>query len=136
MSQLLIIDGGSRTLDTSKATIAHIYRPEYLNGQKREKVWFFIDDVEKQERLVLEVNHVSTLKGNKPKESRDRVVLTTIHGYNPEKNNWGPQQSISGLDISWKNGKRLIDEVTAHAQANFSQFDGGTTWYAKNHHYL
>lgn len=136
MSKLLIIDGGTRTLELEQATVGYLRRPETRDNRRIETVDIYIDDVSRQERLVLKVRHTSTLAGNKPRGSMDEVTLYTIIGYNPERNSWGPEERRADLEISWENGDRLVREITEHVQANFSQFDGGTTWYAKNRHYL
>lgn len=129
MEKLLIVDGGSRSLDLSLATIGHIYPPTFSSGRRYDEVHLYFDDKAKAQRLVLKVKHYSTLSGRKPKWGEDEVVLYTIDGYDPDKNQWGPSERRSELPIDWKNGARLLAEMTEHIRAHFTQYNGGIHWY-------
>lgn len=130
MSQLLIIDGGSRTLDLSQCHIGHIYKPEIRAGRRVEQLWLFFDDRAKEERLVLQLLHRSTHKGNEIRGTMSDIKLTSIFGYDPQKNRWGPTERHSDMQITFANGKRLVQEMTAHIHATMNQFNGGAHWYA------
>lgn len=131
MNQLTLVDGGSRTLDLNKATVIHLYPPRLHDGIRTEVAWLFIDDRAKQERLVLSVQHRTTLACRKPRWGSDSIELVTIFGYNPEKNNWGPTERRSDMEIDWKNGKRLLTAIQDLAMAEFAAYNGGPHWYRR-----
>lgn len=131
MKPLILIDGGTRTLDLDKATVAFLRRPEPRDNRKVVTHEIYIDDVDAKERLVLKVRHTCTLAGNKPRGSRDEITIYTIIGYDPDKRRWGPEERSAYLEVSWENGKRLIDAITEHTKEAMDQFNGGKTWYAQ-----
>lgn len=131
MERLTMVDGGSATLDLTKATIIHLHNPRFHDGIRTLEAWLFIDDKEKAQRQVLVVKHRTTLADRKPRWGSDSLKLTTIYGYDPEKNCWGPTERRSEMDIEWKNGKRLIDEIQDLALADFDAYRGGPHWYRR-----
>lgn len=131
MEKLVIVDGGTRTLDLTKATIIHLHKPRLDGGVQTAEVWLFIDDVEKKERQVLKLLHRTTLAGRKPRWGEDSIQLTTIYGYDPEKKSWGPSERQSHMEIDWKNGKRLLAEIQDLALAHFDAYNGGPHWYRR-----
>lgn len=132
MTQLILIDGGSRTLDLARSTVITMERPNVYNGYRRHPVLLYVDDKERKERLVLKFEHVTTLTGNKPrKHPTTELGLTTIMGYDPDKNCWGPTERRSFMDIEWANSRRLLEEITAYRDLHFEPYGRHVTWYRK-----
>lgn len=131
MSLLTMIDGGSATLDLDKATIIYLFEPRYRDGIRTHEVWLFVDDKDRAVRLVLKVLHRATTACRRPRHGSCSIQLTTIYGYDPQNNRWGPSEHQSYMDIEWPNAKRLIEEIDALAQAEFTQLEGGHSWYRR-----
>lgn len=133
MTELTIIDGGNRTLDLDKATVLHIHRATIFNGVRTWIVELFIDDMAKQERLVLKVHHRTTLAGRKPCHGSDEVTLYTLYGYDQAQGKWGPTERRADMEISWQNGRRLVNAIHELAQQHFYQLcpPEGAHWYRR-----
>ena len=126
MTELTLLDGGSRTLDLTKAVLVRTPADQVSHQDKvRESaVELYLDDKQAQTRTVLQVTCTSTLKGRKPRSRASRATLTTIYGYDPDKNMWGPESRTSKTLLTWANAKRLIDAVRDLADREFEPHKG------------
>lgn len=130
-TELLMVDGGTNTLDLTKATIVRDNASRFHDGIRIQEIHLYIDHKDKEERQVFKVVHRSTLGNRKPRWGSDTIELTTIYGYNPDKNVWGPSERRSDMEIEWKNGKRLIKEILEFAQAELVQRRPGESYYRR-----
>lgn len=121
MTELTLLDGGTRTLDLTKAVLVRTPADQVSHEDKarESEVELYLDDKQAQTRTVLRVTCMSTLKGRKPRSRASRASLTTIYGYDPDKNMWGPESRTSDTQLTWANAKRLIDAVRDLADKEF-----------------
>lgn len=121
MTELTLLDGGTRTLDLTKAVLVRTPADQvnYLDKYRESEVELYLDDKQAQTRTVLRVTCMSTVKGNKPRSRASRASLTTIYGYDPDKNMWGPESRTSETALTWANAARLIDAVRDLAEEEF-----------------
>lgn len=121
MTELTLLDGGTRTLDLTQAVLVRTPADQvnYLDKYRESEVEMYLDDKQAQTRTVLRVTCMSTVKGNKPRSRASRASLTTIYGYDPDKNMWGPESRTSKTLLTWANAKRLIDAVRDLADKEF-----------------
>ena len=130
MSQLTLVTGGDRALDLSKVVCGHLYTPQLDCGQRRLELWLFEDDTLKKQRRVLVVHHFTTLGGSLPRSyCRHNLKLTSIFGYDRERNCWGPEEQTAYHDLQPKDAARLYGEARAWIEANLVQYQNGPHYY-------
>lgn len=130
MSQLTLVTGGDRALDLSKVVCGHLYTPQLDCGQRRLELWLFEDDKHSQTRRVLVVQHFTTLGGGLPRSyCRHNLKLTTIYGYDPQKNCWGPEERTSRMEMEPKDAARLYGEARTWILDKLVPYQNGPHYY-------
>lgn len=114
---MIFIDEGSAGFDVDKITIVTLRPVRFHDGKRIENVWVYEDDPDKQQRRVLQFDHITTLTGRAPRTVTPGVKLTTIYGYDPVNRRWGPQERTAYLDCTWKNTARLLREARSLAES-------------------
>lgn len=130
MTLLTFMPEGCVGLDLDLVTVGHIYRPEITGDYRRNQIWLFEDDVEKEQRRVLQINDYRTLAGNQPRTcTRHGIMLTTIYGYDPEGGSWGPSERTSYAELPARWTNELYKKAHAFIVENLHQYNGGVHYY-------